>query len=57
MKRNMLHLYLSNHRWKNNICQVDNKVFKIYKINQRLKLWERVTVAVSSFAAAAHTYR
>ena len=57
MKRNMLHLYLSNHRWKNNICQVDNKVFKIYKINQRLKLWERVTLAVSSFAAAAHMYR
>ena len=33
------------------------KVVKIYKINQRLKLWSHVTIAVSLCPAAAHMHR
>ena len=33
------------------------KELKIYKINQRLKLWAYVPIAVSLCPAAAHIYR
>ena len=33
------------------------KQFKLYEINQRLKLWTRVPIAVSSCPAVAHVYR
>ena len=33
------------------------KVVKTYELNQRLKLWARVPIAVSSCPAAVHMYR
>ena len=33
------------------------KVVRIYEINQRLKLWARVPIAISSCPAAAHMYK
>ena len=33
------------------------KYLKIHEINQRLKHWARVPIAVSSHPAAAHMYR
>ena len=46
----------SNHRYKKSIYQL-RKELKIYEINQRLKLWAHVPIAVSSSTAAAHMYR
>ena len=53
---NVLFLRLSNHRWEKIIYQL-RKLLKIYEINQRLKIWTRPPVAVSSRSPAGHMYR
>ena len=52
----LLFLQLFNRRQKKIIYQL-RKQLKIYEINQRLKLWARVPIAVSSHPAAAHMCR
>ena len=47
------HVYLINQRWKKNIYQLRKQL----KTNQRLKLWVRVPIAVSSCSAAAYMCR
>ena len=50
---NLLPLYLSNHRCKKTIYQLRQQL-KIYEINQRLKLWARLPVAISSCSPTIH---
>ena len=52
---NLLFLYLFNNRWKKDHLSI--KKVGNYKINQRLKLWASVPIAVSSSPAAAYMYR